>query len=216
MFQNMCKKIGVAVLIVGLFFIAFNCEDYEDEDFMMEMVDEHAAEVMAVDTVFNELQTVSLLDTLGYMHLKFAAGVEDSIENGSLTDVMNYLDTTLAVAPARTVAHVLDTIYNVVITKKVDEHHVNFVSNQSGNVVIYASDFVDMLLWTADGEMIEPTVDTMPLELMSGLYVLDNDVPVPVINTRYVFPVQSSDYLLQIIRTESTSDTEFHMVLVNE
>ncbi|GEM_PF-3406587 len=216
MYQNRMKNLGIAILSLGIVFFALNCGDYEDETFQLGMTDEQAAAIMLADTIFANLETVALQDTTGKYYITTTSNVLDSISNSAVTNVISYLKDSIAVTTVRYVAEAIDSLYQVKLGKNIKENYTVYNSNHGGNTVIYVNDFVNLKLIAADGTVLSPIDDTMPLELSSGFYVLENQTPQPVVKTRCVFTVENKDYLLQITVTESTKNATLNMTIVNE
>ncbi len=205
MHRNKLKMIILLMLIISICFF-IGCSDYEAKNYEVSGIDAIAAEILS-DTVSTDILTAGLKTLEDGLQLSYSNGVKDTISSFITTDVLKSLKDSVAVFS--------ETEKNYFIKRAAKECYVNLDLNSSGETVIYATDYVKLqLISGTDTLSVKDT--TIPLELISGAFHNEGEHPESIVKLRYVYDLESKEYLLKIIGTEQTMDNEMHFAIVKE
>ncbi len=203
-------KIIFPLVIIAFLLVWMACEDFEEETYEMEVIDETAVDILS-DTTITEVPAPTVLDTSGYYVINWGGGVVDSVSSSSMLNLVDTLKAKTAfVSPG-------NTHYIITFNKSKDNNFVLLESNVSGKIVLFTKENVHFKLIETTGSEVNLLSDAIPLETVAGYFHdTDDDLPVTLIEMRYEYQVQNADYLLQIISTEQTSNNKLNLAIVSE
>jgi len=208
------SKAAVLALFVGVLLGA--CEDFADETYQLSATDQLAVQAMSDTLEINvPLRSASILADGANIGVILSYGGSDTVimpvdTNAlSLTNVYSALSTA-NIAPFSP----NDTAY--AFSKSNDSLAYRLLTiEQSGTYVLYVNHHYHQNIYSSAAlGKVAVVSDNMSPELIANLYDLPG--PVPVIKARYEYQLDAGEYLFEVARTETTTDTNFRVVLIRE
>lgn len=182
------KKIPTCMALALLFF--FTCEDYQDESYIISVLDEVACTLLEADTLNISIDTYEVSDTT-------LVTTSDTIA------ILDTLDTltifTVRSDSSWTINLIADTSYRV------------FEKNGStSNVVFFIDKYLNtelaLRLTASNGTILQPVDIFISLETIAKC---------PLVRMRNVYALDAGKYLVRFI-CDNTIITEFNAVVLNE
>jgi len=134
-------------------------------------------------TVFTYDTTISGIDT---------TVVPDSFAVDTTTNITDHL-----------------TSYQVKTFSDTTKSYLLFDNVTSGYVVFFFTDYIYMNLYDEDGNILEIEDSNMPLETISGYFVVSGKNPSPVVKSRFACNVEAKKYLIELITHDQTVSRTF-------
>jgi len=208
------SKAAAIAMSIGL--LLFACEEFAEETYELSATDELAVAAMGdtLEISLNLKSTKILQDGSGLGVILYHGGADTvlmAVDSNALTlaNIYAALDSA-GITPFTP----NDTAYAV--SKSDDSLAYRVLSiAESGKYVLYLNHHYYENLYTAGSlEKVAVLADNMSPELIANLYDLPG--PVPVIKSRYEYQLDAGNYLFEVARTETTTDTDFRVVLIRE
>ncbi|MBL7093782.1 hypothetical protein ISS22_07395 [candidate division KSB1 bacterium] len=197
---------GQTLIIIFIFMIILTCSDFQDEDFEISALDAKACELLAKpdsSSINFLLPSIQDFDSILTNTIIFenVIGVFDSLDQREL--VVSAMDTGK---------------YVLLFLPGIDTNYVALIV-ESSDIVIYLDDFVQLNMIDLDGNFVEPTDTTIPLETVFYTIITEpetSDINCTNLKGRSVYKLADKKYLLQIICMDQMESAGFFALVVLE
>jgi len=184
--------------------IALNCSDFQDENFEISALDAKACELLAKA----DSTSINFL-------LPSIQHYDSTLTNTAISE--NVIEIFDSLVRRELVVSAMDTGKFVLsFLAGVDTNYIA-LKVESSNIVIYLDDFVELKIIDPDGNYIQSTDTTIPLETVYYTSITEpetSDINCTNLKGRSVYELTDKKYLLQIISTDQMESVGFFAVVV--
>jgi len=198
------KSTSFFLILIFIFMIALNCSDFQDENFEISALDAKACELLAKA----DSTSINFL-------LPSIQHYDSTLTNTAISE--NVIEIFDSLVRRELVVSAMDTGKFVLsFLAGVDTNYIA-LKVESSNIVIYLDDFVELKIIDPDGNYIQSTDTTIPLETVYYTSITEpetSDINCTNLKGRSVYELTDKKYLLQIISTDQMESVGFFAVVV--
>ena len=206
MHRNKFKMIVLALLTISIYFF-IGCSDYEAKDYEVSGIDAMVNKIIK-DTVFTTVKTAVLIEKPNEVQLLF---------NNKSIVIIDSLKTDLILSA------LIDS-FAIVTPGPINYYHkkdglIALDSKNDGKTFFYFGECVEIDVINEFGDTLIIEDESMPLELVSDSYdVQANGMAYPIIMKRYVYNLESKQYILKINSENCGYFPNYfgHFIIINE
>jgi hypothetical protein len=187
--------------------------------FELEPIDDLAATILGDSSIahnYFKADTAASVDTTGGRYTFTCPN--DTVISITLAAYPAAVDSIIDMLAANQASiAVFDTAYKVTTgTPKIAAFAFQPGSYQK--VVFYITDYVNVSIEDADGNLVSPRSLSIPVELSSSCYRYNTSTkkPEPIIKVRAEYELTSGKYLFKITRTDQTLSRTFYLAILGE
>jgi len=146
---------------------------------------------------------------------KYANQQSDLFYSVDLDSEYTYIDKFYSVAHLQKYLTTSLCTYQIVTESKPKKTYIILDVPFKGDTYFYFDDYIKIRLYKEDDELNSKS-EMIPIETSAYYFTLKDNIPNPVLKTRYIFKLNQGQYLLEIESNDQTLSTNFRAVILRD